>query len=46
MMPGGIIQIDVGLEVRERVEATLNGMLDAKADKLCGAERYERNPNR
>jgi len=30
----------------ESVEETLNGLLDAEADALCGAERYERSPDR
>ena len=29
-----------------RVEQTLNGLLDAEADALCGAKRYERNVER
>jgi transposase-like protein len=32
--------------VRSSVEATLNGLLDAEADQLCGAERYERSADR
>jgi transposase-like protein len=32
--------------VRGTVEETLNGLLDAEADPLCGAKRYERSPNR
>ncbi|HMP71597.1 MAG TPA: transposase [Pirellulaceae bacterium] len=32
--------------VRSSVEETLNGMLDAEADELCQAKRYERNPDR
>jgi transposase-like protein len=32
--------------VVETVEQTLNGLLEAEADRLCGAERYERSPNR
>ncbi|MCA9235688.1 MAG: transposase, partial [Planctomycetales bacterium] len=32
--------------VRSSVESTLNGLLDAEADRLCGASRYERSPNR
>ncbi len=28
------------------VEATLNAMLDAEADELCRAKRYERGPDR
>ena len=29
--------------VRKSVEETLNGLLEAEADELCGAKRYERN---
>jgi transposase-like protein len=32
--------------VRRSVEETLNGLLDAEADQLCGAKRYERSPDR
>src|SRR5437868_5955376 len=32
--------------VRQSVEETLNAMLDAEADGLCGARRYERSPDR
>jgi putative transposase len=32
--------------VRTSVEETLNGLLEAEADELCGARRYERNPER
>jgi putative transposase len=32
--------------VRESVEQTLNSLLDAEADELCGAKRYERTPER
>jgi len=32
--------------VRGTVEQTLNAMLDAEADELCGAKRYERSPDR
>jgi len=32
--------------VRTSVEETLNGMLDAEADRLCQAKRYERSPER
>ena len=32
--------------VLETVEQTLNGLLEAEADPLCGAERYERSENR
>jgi transposase-like protein len=32
--------------VRSTVEETLNALLDAEADALCGAKRYERSPDR
>jgi transposase-like protein len=32
--------------VRETVEQTLNGLLQAEADDLCGAQRYARSPER
>src|SRR5271170_2406454 len=32
--------------VRASVEQTLNGLLDAEADELCGAARYERSADR
>jgi transposase-like protein len=32
--------------VRESVEQTLNALLDAEADDLCRAKRYERSPER
>jgi hypothetical protein len=32
--------------VRDSVEATLNALLDADADELCGAKRYERSAGR
>ncbi len=50
---GRIISIDEGLVksqlstvVRETVEETRNKMLDAEADELCGAKRYERSKER
>ena len=50
---GKIVQIDdariqdhLGELVRGTVEETLNAMLDAEADALCGAQRYERSPDR
>jgi len=50
---GQIIQIDearirdhLGEMVRGTVEETLNAMLDAEADRLCGAARYERSEAR
>lgn len=46
---GQVIQIDegrirdhLGEMVRGTVEEALNAMLDAEADRLCGAGRYER----
>lgn len=32
--------------VRQSVEDTLNGLLDAEADALCKARRYERSAER
>jgi len=32
--------------VRQSVEETLNGRLEAEADAICGATRYERSPER
>src|SRR5262245_48630522 len=32
--------------VRQSVEDTLNALLQAEADQLCGARRYERSPDR
>lgn len=50
---GQVIQIDearikdhLGEMVRGTVEEALNSMLDAEADRLCGAGRYERNEAR
>ena len=50
---GQVIQIDearirdhLGEMVRGTVEETLNAMLDAEADRLCGAGRYEGNEAR
>lgn len=50
---GKVIRIDEGeirghLDemVRGTVEETLNAMLDAEADELCQAQRYERSPDR
>jgi putative transposase len=49
----GVIRIEeekirshVGEVVRQTVEQTLNGLLDAEADELCGAKRYARSPER
>src|SRR6204780_3878240 len=50
---GQVIQIDearirdhLGEMVRGTVEETLNELLDAEADRLCGAGRYERTQGR
>jgi transposase-like protein len=42
----GKIQDHLGEMVRGTVEQTLNAMLEAEADALCGAQRYERSPDR
>ena len=42
----GRIRDHLGELVRGTVEETLNAMLDAEADVLCGAGRHERNPDR
>jgi len=49
----GVIQVNeaevkahLGEMVRRSVEETLNGMLDAEADRLCRAKRYERTTDR
>jgi transposase-like protein len=36
----------LGQLVRQSVEQTLNALLEAEADQLCGAQRYERSPER
>jgi len=48
-----VVQIDEGRiqqhldeVVRSTVEETLNGLLDAEADRLCSARRYERSAER
>ena len=50
---GQVIQIDearirdhLGEMVRGTVEEILNALLDAEADRLCGAGRYERSQGR
>jgi transposase-like protein len=50
---GPVVQIDEGRiqahldeVVRATVEETLNGLLDAEADRLCGAHKYERTEGR
>ena len=40
------LRIHVSEVVRQSVEETLNGLLDAEADTLCQARRYERNAER
>jgi len=42
----GLVKAQLGEVVRETVEQTLNSMLDAEADELCGAKRYERTADR
>jgi putative transposase len=42
----GEIREHVSEVVRGTVEETLNAMLDAEADRLVGAKRYERSPDR
>lgn len=50
---GQVVSIDeakienhLGELVRGTVEQTLNAMLEAEADALCGAQRYARSPDR
>lgn len=50
---GNVIEIDearirdhLGELVRGSVEETLNSLLDAEADRLCNAARYERSEAR
>jgi transposase-like protein len=52
-MPGNVVRIDeerirdhLGRIVRGTVEDTLNALLDAEADRLCNAKRYERTDAR
>src|SRR4030042_3568548 len=49
----GVIRVDeaevkahLGEMVRESVQETLNGLLDAEADRLCRARKYERAADR
>ena len=42
----GQIHQHLGEMVRSTVEETLNDMLDAEADRLCNAKRYERSEGR
>ncbi len=41
-----LVQEPLGEVVRSIVEETLNALLDPAADRLCGAKRYERSPDR
>ena len=50
---GNVVQIDedrirghLDRMVRGSVEETLNQLLDAEAQRLCGADRYERSEER
>lgn len=52
-MSGKIVEINeekikdhLGQFVKNTVEETLNAMLDAEADVICNAQRYERSPER
>ena len=52
-VPGPVVQIDEGRiqahldeVVRSTVEETLNALLDAEADRLVGARKYERSEGR
>lgn len=40
------IQEKLDQQIRMSVEETINALLDAEADRLCGAERYERTEAR
>ncbi len=42
----GVIREHLGEMVRSTVEETLNRMLDAEADRLCNAEKYQRSDAR
>jgi hypothetical protein len=42
----GRIQVHLDEVVRSTVEETLNALLDAEADHLCGARKYERTEGR
>lgn len=42
----GQLRAHVAEVVRQNVEETLNALLDAEADELCKAQRYERNDER
>lgn len=42
----GLIKDHLDRVVVKTVEEALNALLDAEADELCGAKRYEHSPNR
>ena len=42
----GLIKDHLNKVVVATVEETLNALLDAEADQLCGARRYEHSPDR
>ena len=42
----GRIRDHLGVMVKDTVEETLNNLLEAEADMLCKATRYERSPDR
>ena len=42
----GQIKDHLGTLVKDTVEDMLNKMLDAEADAMCGAQRYQRSPDR
>src|SRR5687768_50715 len=42
----GAVRAHVDEVVRGTVEQTLNALLDAEAERACGAARYERSPDR
>src|SRR5207247_1353582 len=42
----GEVRNHLGQVVRASVEETLNQLLEAEADQVCGAGRYERSPDR
>ena len=42
----GEVKSHLGKIVKDTIEETLNGLLNAEADKLCKAQRYQREPER
>ena len=42
----GQLRSHIDEAVRSSVEETLNALLDAEADQICGASRYERSVER